>query len=388
MTLTSVLNRITADLDLILDTADRMTPAMNTISTSLVSPILRAKSFPKNVSRNLLSLIVNIAKKSPTLKSWKKDVGDAFNDPRIFLSPHEVMTNGWFPLLHQWSLHDKERMPELLARLAPPSTAGIMFGVGASAARLEADRKTQLNLRRICLLLLASPEDTHVAHLRVIQEKIAELFEASPSSSPSITIKAELFMLCRTLAVSISSLHLAPLWPIVNDKLQGALLSLLPSSSGASEFNNLALLQACKLLDLLLALAPDDFQLHEWLYITDTIDAVYQPPGGNTLALADHIAASLDSNSVEEGLVAAAPSSVPAPGSEKKRTLLSDNMAVDNEDVKAFAREDFTGAVLRPFLNQLSIHAYEGVYSLEVPDLASIRSALLVDITDLNTIVE
>ena len=42
-------------------------------------------------------------------------------------------------------------MPEIISRMAPPSSAGIMFGVGANAARLDADRKTQLNLRRMCL---------------------------------------------------------------------------------------------------------------------------------------------------------------------------------------------------------------------------------------------
>jgi hypothetical protein len=398
LTLVSVLDRITAHLEMILETPERMLPAITSISTSLVAPTFKAKSFPKNVDPKLLSLLVHVAQKAPASKPWKKDVADAFNDPRFLSVPSETFISDWSPVLHQYSLYDKERMPELLARLLPPSTAGLMFGVGASAARLEADRKTQLNLRRLCLLMLASPQDTHVTHLAVIFSKIAELFEASASSSPSITIKSELFMLCRALALSFRSIHLAPLWPIVNDKLQAALNSMLPGSAASADFNNLALLQSCKLLDLLIALSLDDFQPHEWLYITDTTDAVHQPSHWSPVALADHVAAALDANNVNDGNTSAYIETENATnkGNDNensasnggRKALLSDSLVVDNGDIKAWAKEDFTSAVLRPFLNQLSIHAYEDVYGLEAPDVEAMRRGLLGDLLDPNTIVE
>jgi hypothetical protein len=398
MTLVSVLDRITAQLELILETPDRMLPAITSISTSLVAPTFKAKLFPRNVDPKLLSLLVHVAQKAPTTKLWKKDVADAFNDPRFLAVPSDIFVSDWSPVLHQWSLYDKERMPELLARLLPPSTAGLMFGVGASAARLEADRKTQFNLRRLSLLMLASPQDTHVTHLAVIFSKIAELFEASASSSPSITIKSELFMLCRALALSFRSIHLAPLWPIVNDKLQAALNSMLPGSAASADFNNLALLQSCKLLDLLVALSPDDFQPHEWLYITDTTDAVHQPSNRSPVALADHIAAALDANNVNDENTSSYPEILNAANKVNdgdnnasnggKKALLSDSLVVDNGDIKAWAKEDFTSAVLRPFLSQLSIHTYEDVYGLEAPDGEVMRRGLLGDLLDPNTIVE
>jgi len=324
-----------------------------------------------------------MTRKAPTAKPWKKEVGDAFNDTKLLLSSAGIVLHGWFPVLHQWSLYDKERMPELISRLAPPATAGIMFGVGASAARLDADRKTQYNLRRICLLLLASPQDTYVTQLRTLEEKIAELFEANVSSSPSAAIKAELFMLCRALALSVSPLHLSPLWPIINDKTQAALTSLLPSSQHANDFNDLSLLQGAKLLDLLIALSPDEFQLHEWLYITDTIDAVYQPANWTPSALSDQVADMLGSNSAEDENVSPEPLC-----SDKRRPLLGEELPVDKDDIKALPREDFVRGVLKPFLSQLSLHAYEGVYSLEQPDAELLRKNLLSDLLDLGSIVE
>lgn len=388
LTLVPVLNRVTNKLELILETQERMAYAINNVTQSLLAPVFKSKSFPKNISRGALALVVQMTRKAPTAKNWKKEIFDAFNDPRLLTSSPELMTDGWFPVLHQWSLHDKERMPELLSRLTPPSSAGIMFGVGASAARQEADRRTQLNLRRLCTLLLASPEDTYVAHLRPIEEKISELFDASPSSSPSATIKAELFMLCRTLALSVSSVHMSPFWPIINDKLEAALTSLLPSSNNSTDFNNLSILQACKLLDLLVSLSPDEFQLHEWLYITDTIDAVYQPCDFSPVALSDQIAETLGSTSMDESMIAATPTASTGRAKNKRRPLLVEDLVVDKEDIKALPKEEFVRAVIRPFLSQLSMHAYEGVYSMEQADVKVLREGLLVDLLDLGSVVE
>lgn len=382
MTLLPVLIRVAAKIDLILENPERITSTINNITASLIASIFRARSFPQNVGNDVLSLVTNMSRKAPGAKPWKKEIADAFNDPKLLSASPDIMTQGWFPALHQWSLHDKDRgMSELLTRTTPPSSAGIMFGVGASAARLEADRRTQLNLRRICLLLLASPEDTYVAHLRTLEEKLAELFDATTSSSPSAAIKAELFILCRALAVSVSAVHIAPLWPIINSQLQKALQSMLPGNEESDKlagFGNLSLLQGCKLLDVLVGLGLDEFLLHEWLYVTDTVDAVYAPDGWNSGALADLVGQALGDDGREGTLVA----------TTGRLGLLLQELAVDKDDIKALPREEFVRAVLRPFLSQLSISAYEGVYSLDKADVEEIRKELLRDLLDLATIVE
>lgn len=386
--LAAVLTEVTANLEVILETSDRVLNAVNNISSHLISPIVHAKSFPANVNPEILSLFLQVAKRAPSAKQWKKDLTDAFNDPRLLTTKITQMENAWFPLLHHWCLYDKERMPELLSRLSPPSSAGILFGVGASAARLEADRKTQLNVRRICILLLCAPEDSFAIHSRAMEEKLVELFDASASSSPSSSIKAELFMLCRALVLSTSAIHVAPFWPIINDNLQSALLSLLPSGPTNVAPGNLALLQACKLLDLLITLSPEEFQLHEWLYITDTVDAVYQPPSWTPSALSDHVAESLTSDVLEEEASMIPPTPIASDTSGRRRQLIDNSSMTDIEDIKASTREDFAHAIVRPFLSQLSLHAYEGVYSMDSPDVRVCRHSLLEDVLDLRTIVE
>ena len=388
MRLVVVLSRIVENINVILETNDRTASAMNSISVSLIGPLFHAKSFPGNVTSDVLTLLLQMCKKAPLLKPWKKEMLSAFDDARLLTAPVDQMEHDWFPVLHQWCLHDKERMPDLLSRLTAPSSAGIMFGVGATAARLEADRKTQLNLRRICILLLSSPEDTFATDSQTFGEKLVELFDASSSSSPSSAIKAELFMMCRALALSMSAIQLGPMWSILNDNLQAALMSLLPESSKTSSLGNLALLQACKLLDLLIAVSPDEFQLHEWLYISDTIDAVYRQSEWTSSALTDQLAETLASDGIEDGTALITPTPTSNSVSGDRRPLINNDSISDKDDLKAMTRDDFAPAVLRPFFSQLSIHAYEGVYSMESPSLRICRRNLLEDLLDLATIVE
>lgn len=385
--LIAVLAELVADLEAIVETTERIAAVVNNISSSLVAPTMHSKAFPANITRGFLDLLLQLERMAPTAKLWKKEIGEGLNDPKLFSTSVQLMETGWFPLLRQWILRDKDRMPDLLARLTPPSSAGIMFGVGASAARLETDRRTQLNLRRICLLLLACPPDTWAFHLRDFDEKLQELWTATESSSPSSSIKAELFLLCRALVLSLSPIHLSPLWPGINQNLQAALTTLMPGNHSARNFSNLGVLQGCKLLDQLVVLSPEEFQLHEWLYIADSVDAVYQPPGWTSSGLADLVAETLRSDQLPDDDELGAQLSTPHTSNGHRQLLLSES-SFDRRDVKALTRDDFAKLVARPFLSQLSIHAYEGVYSMQPPDIQSCRRDLLHDILDLSTIVD
>nr|POE48643.1 protein dopey [Quercus suber] len=384
-----VLAKVISSLDIIVDSSDRANAIINSISTSLINPMMHAKSFPRNMSPDTLAVVLEMASKAPTAKSWKKDLTDAFNDSKMLGSTLTMMEDGWLPAFKHLFLRDKERFTELLSRMPAPSTAGIMFGVGASAARLEADRKTQLNLRRICIALLSTPEDTFVSNLREIQEKLVELFDAGLASSPSAIIKAELFMLCRALLLSHSTIHLSLFWPIINDKLQSAMMSLLPGSPETSTLTNFSLLQACKLLDQLVALSLDDFQLYQWLYITDTVDAVWRPSEHSSFGLTELVAEALTTPAGSEDNVSPVMFSLPSTSKTgKRRPILIDGLSIDKGDLRALAREDFVRAVIRPFLSQLSMFAYEGVYSMAIPDVDACRRDLLEDVLEQSTLVE
>ena len=382
----SILATIASKLPKILVEQDRVLSAANTISTSVIGPTFKSKSYPENVSKSTLVLLYQLSRLPNTQKSWKKDLGDAFNDSRFFANVVNLVDSDWLPLLKQWTVSDKERMPELLSRFVAPSTAGIVFGVGATSARLESDRKTQLNLRRAATLILATADDNFVVDLPMIQEKIVDLLSATTTSSPSSTTRADIYLLLRALVLKTSAIHLATLWPIINTELQSAISSVVaPDHSIPSEtFNNYSVLQACKLLDTLVCLAPDDFQVHEWLFVTDTIDAVYRPTNMHSIALVDDIAEDLGltahTTTPTNSMLAQTSSSM------SRKPLLGPGGI--NDDGIWERKEELVGKVLRPFFSQLSIFAFESTYSMNVPDWEACRQSLLKDIFNEKSIVK
>ncbi|GJC92055.1 cellular morphogenesis regulator [Colletotrichum higginsianum] len=383
----AILASIVPNLPKILVETDRVLSAAGTISTNVISPAFRAKAFPDTVSKNTLVLLQELSRLPNNQKTWKKDVGDAFNDARFFSSSIELVRSDWLPLLRQWTVSDKERMPELLSRMTPPTTAGIVFGVGATSARLEADRKTQLNLRRTATLVLASSEDAFVAELPTILDKVVELLGATATSSPSSTMRAEIYMVVRALVLKTSAVHLAMMWPVINAELHAAISSVVaPDHSTASDtYNNTSILQACKLLDLLICVAPDDFQLHEWLFVTDTVEAVYRSTSYQPVALVDELAEELGTMGVSSSLGSISAAHL-ATSSSHRRPLLGAGGI--NDEVGIDRKDELVGKILRPFFGQLSIFAFESTYAMAPLDREFCILGLLKDLFDERSVVK
>ncbi|KAH6637763.1 Dopey, N-terminal-domain-containing protein [Boeremia exigua] len=379
----AILTSIVPNLPIVLADTDRVTKIVSDISTSVIGPTFRAKAFPENVSANTLDLLHQLTKVAQGSKLLKKDIYDAFNDSKFFNTPLDLIRDSWLPILSQWTQSDKERVPELLSRLTAPTTAGIMFGVGASSARQEADRKAQTSLRRISLLILASPEDAFTPNIPQILEKIVELLTATPSSSPSSATRADVFVLLRSVVLKTSPIHLAPVWPVVNGELTSSLSSLLPDVSNREQYTSAGIVQACKLLDELVVLDPDDFQLIEWLYLTDTIDAVYKPSVTPALqSLTDEINEVLSQTSSTPLITPAAQDL--SNEDEPLRTLSLDPLirALEEEEgaiVYEMPRTELMDRIIRPFLGNLAMGAFESRYGGGEADWKGIWESVVRD---------
>lgn len=338
---------------------DRVIAASVSISTSLIGPIFRSKSFPQNVFPAFLELVYQLSRLPNNQKAWKKELSDAFLDPRFFNSAPALVKEKWVPLQRQYLLTDRDRMMELLSRITPPTTAGVLFGVGAASARQEADRKTALNLKRIAFLIFAAEQDAFVPKLSELEEKLVELLSATAVSSPSSATRGEVYLVLRAVALRTSPVHLSPLWPLVNSELTAALRALAPDGDPEKTFNDASILQACKLLDTLLVLSPDEFQLHEWLFVTDTIEAVDHPADWNPTALADQVVLDMPGGRSREY----------GGGKGGRKSWFGD------EETKGEDRE-----VIAEFLRGLSIATYEGTYGMERPDLEGVEGVFVGDL--------
>lgn len=388
MDITSLLALIVPRLQAVFPEQERIASTASSISASVISPAIHTKTFPGNMKPSIMELWKQLGKAAGATKIWRKDVADAFNHPRIFSMQHSLARGDWLHIIRQWVLTDRGRVEELLARVTAPTTAGIMFGVGASAARLDADKKTQLNLRRVAVVLLAMEPDYVVPYMPTVLDKLNEMLSATVSSSPSSSTRADVYMLLQAVVLRTSPLHQAPMWPLVHMELQKVLTSVLSRSAVYDMYNGLALLQACKLLDLLVILAPEDFQMHEWIFITDTIDSVYHPDQWDPVALVDEITEDMGSSApVQSPNALNQDTALETTLSENRnggfRTLLLDV----KDNASKMGKDEIVAKILRPFFAQLSIHAYEATYSMEPADAGPCEEALLQDIFDDATIV-
>lgn len=360
----AILTSIIPELRKVLVEQDRVIAASVTISTSVIGPTFRSKAFPQNISPGILDLLYQLTRLQNNQKAWKKELSDAFLDPKFFSSPSSMVKSNWVPLVRQYIINDRERMADLLGRITPPTTAGVLFGVGATSARQEADKKTQLNLRRIAFLVFGAEKDTFVVNLKELEEKLVELLSATAVTSPSSATRGEVYLVIRALALRTSPVHLSSFWPLINTELQSALSALFPDEDNYT-YTDSTILQACKLLDTLLVISPDEFQLHEWLFVTDTIEAVYRPNGWVPTALVDQVAMELPSSSSQSGAMV----------EDRRRPWLA------GEKIRELERSggDIKAEILRPFFSNLSIFVYEGTYGMKPPDLEACEDALMRD---------
>lgn len=349
----------------VLTDSDRFASVLTGIGTNITGPLLRSKTFPHNNLLEALLLLQIMSKPASSNKGWRKDVLEAFMDTRFFASPLTIVRPGWLPLLRQLILIDKTLLPTNLSQLTVPTTAGIMFGVGATAARAEADKRSQAILRRTTLLFIAAETDAFAGNVGQIHLKVEQLLLATRDSSPSSAIRSEIYMLLRGLIMTTSPIHLALLWPTIDADLRGVFLSLTDKEQ-ATKYSPVARLQAAKLLDLLLLLRPDEFQVHEWLFVTDTVDAIYPPADFMPVSLSDMVARTV--SEVDE---------YPLPTTVARRLRKPWLCSEMSREVPV---EDIDAMLLHSFFRQLSIHAFEDIYSLASADKEACVDDLMADL--------
>jgi hypothetical protein len=349
----------------VLKDSDRFVTVLTGIATNFTSPLLKSKNFPQSISFDVLKLLQIMSKPASSNKGWRKDVFDAFNDTRFFSSPISIVRPGWLPLIRQLLVTDKMVLPNILFQLVAPTTAGIMFGVGATAARAEADKRTQTVLRRTALIFVAAEPDTFAGNVSQVHTKIEQLLLATKESSPSSVIRGDIFSLLRAIILTTSPIHLALLWPTIDAELREE-FSYLTEINGAPKNTASTRLQAAKLLDLLLLLKPDEFQLHEWLFVTDTVDAIYPPANFVASSLSDVVARNF---SREEDYP------LPTTFARKlRKPWLCSDMS------REVATDETDAMLLQPFFRQLSIHAFEDIYSLSIVDREGCIDDLIADL--------
>ncbi|KAK9372385.1 Dopey, N-terminal-domain-containing protein [Lipomyces chichibuensis] len=351
------LARVVPSLQKVLLESDRVLAACITLGTSIITPALKSKSFPSSANAAVLEVVYQVTKIPSTEKAWKASVTDAYYDGKFF-TVSESLRPKWRDILRQWLKNDKERMPDLISRVSSHSSnTNALFGWSDQESIMR-----RLNLRRVAFAYMCGDKDQFIMNLKETLDKLSELV----SSSVCESIRSDVFLCLRAIILRTSPVHLPPFWTFIYTELQDVFSELTNSDPNNLRPENLqGVFAGCKLLDTILVLGSEEFQLHHWLFIKDTLEAAFPKAEASPLPLIDRLSLLLG---------------VP----------MSTAMAVDISTVslteRAIRRPMLVGqklnniAELKTFFSHLSIASFERVYTLGVADVNTLEDEIYADL--------
>ncbi|KAJ1596438.1 hypothetical protein NDA11_000447 [Ustilago hordei] len=335
----------------------------------IVAPATRTRSATLEVESSVLAMLSELVRMPGSVKAWRSTVADLFNDARFF-SIRLDQAERLKPIMLALMSQDKERLMDLLARVSASAAAANIF------ANRELEMLSRaLNLRRLSFTLFSSEQDGFLTQLPLIQEKLVDLLRSQVSE----VLHAEVYLCLRVVLVRFSARNLTSFWPVLMTELMRLYdtVAAEPDSMVGSADGRGLLLSTLKLLDLLVLLQPEDFQINEWLFITDTIDAVYPSDDFQPETLLDGLSATLQKESSkhshqhQQQQQQQQHGQASEPGKIGKRRLQLGRM-----------RTIESVGELVPFLNSVSQNAFESNYGDQEVDLDDVDACLLADMFD------
>ncbi|THV06503.1 hypothetical protein K435DRAFT_960479 [Dendrothele bispora CBS 962.96] len=342
---------------------DKVTSACTNVVYYIVSPSLKGKSRPLEVDPVVVTIVQEMAKIPSSFKAWRSPISDLLNDNRLFSSSPDT-AEVWKPIFKTLFDNDKTAFPELLSKISTAPSANIFTN-----REYEMLLRSQ-NLRRLSFVLLAGDKNHFLTQLPSIQEKLVDVLR----NVTAPIVQSEVYLCIRVLLCRLSPHNLTSFWPVVLTELYRVFEQTMISVPSDGSEDLPLVLAACKCLDLLLTLQTEEFQIHQWMFITDTVDAIYRPDGWSPEAMMDQLAEIVGNmpraESHTNGQLAPAFSVL---GNQRpmRRPLLGSMRQIDS------MRD------LIPFFSGISISSYESIYaSAGNVDWDTVEKGLMEDMFD------
>ncbi|KAH9920216.1 Dopey, N-terminal-domain-containing protein [Epithele typhae] len=362
--------------------SDKVLAACNQIVYNIVTPALKGKARPLDIEDDIIAIIREMTKINIAVKAWRPPVFDSLSDNRCFNSTADA-GQAWMPMMKSFFDTDKTALPELLGKITTVSSANIFTN------REYEMLLRSLNLRRLSYVILSAEKNHFLAQLPAIQEKLVDTLRNV--SAP--IVQSEVFLCVRVLLCRLSPHNLSSFWPVILAELYRIYDQIMQSIPGDGSEELSVILSACKLLDLLLVLQTEEFQVHQWIFITDTVDAVHRPEAWFPEALLDRLAEVVGALPVSEVRAHPLPAICLPPnaldsqgGSSASGTHLPTPAGLHTHmrcPLLASVRQIDSVRDLVPFFSSASIASYESVYySSGVIDWPAVERGLLDDLFD------
>ncbi|KAM0754971.1 hypothetical protein T439DRAFT_284317 [Meredithblackwellia eburnea MCA 4105] len=333
-------HRVLADFRRFLIDGDKTVTVCTNMVYYIVTPAFKTRSKAFDIDPSVFDLLTEMAKNPATLKAWKTQVSDVFSDNRFF-NATPACHEKWKPLVQALMASDKERLVELTGTISTVSSANIFTN-----RELESLSRA-LSLRRLTYTIFTGDKNRFLTQLPIIQEKLVDLLRSSVGDM----VHAEVYLCLRVLFCRMGTHHLAGLWPVILTELLRLFESLVDQKVPDGSDLLQLVLSACKFLDLTLVLQTEEFQIHEWMFVTDTVDAVYPPEAWIPQAIMDRLG---------EIIGGSATSVVPTADPAISQWASS---RVHPRKPLLIAKRIDSITDLEPFFSSISLSAYEAVYN-------------------------
>ncbi|KAI0271467.1 Dopey, N-terminal-domain-containing protein [Gloeopeniophorella convolvens] len=326
---------------------DRVLTVCTNVMYYIVSPALKSKSRPLDFDPAISIVLREMSRISIAIKAWRGAISDLLNDARFFSCSVEAGTS-FRSIAQSWIDADKSAFPDFLGKVTTAPSTNIFTN------REAENHLRAMNMRRMSYILLCGEKNQFLTSLPSIQEKLVDTLK----NSSAAVVQAEVYLCVRVLLCRLGQHNLDSFWPVILSEmyrlLEQTIIELPPDGSEALSL----ILSVCKFIDLLLVLQTEEFQMHQWVFITDTIDAVYRPDETAPEAMLDHLAevagrVPLPQERVQNPLTAVFnfPSATASNPRMLRRPMLNHLRQVDS------VRD------LVPFFSSVSVATYESNYS-------------------------
>jgi len=213
-----------------------------------------------------LDLIIEMMKLSYTHRCYRKEIWEMFYNAKFFKMNLKI-SQRWKKIMNTIMQSENEKFGDLMSRITLGSPTNIFI------SREQELINRALMLRRLGYIIFAGENDQYLKQLPIIQEKIVELLKESNNLT-----NIEVYLFLRVLLRRISTKHLANFWPVIFTELFNLFdkyidISLTENKQYTNEELKL-LLSSLKFLELLIVLAPQEFQLHQWIFVSETCETI------------------------------------------------------------------------------------------------------------------
>lgn len=374
------LKEIIPFLKVIINDNDKLLTSLTNIVSGLSGYVFRSGAINFTLIPDYVIDVLVILSKNDVcreMKPWKSFCQDVLNDTGFFefgAGAHEK----WNIIMKNWILNDESRINDMANnKLILPNSVNnsgtLLFNWNDGADILNGNIPV---IQRLIYLLLINEKDSFISVIGTLISKLDVLYTALRQVTNYCQVQSWIMILLRCIVLKFSDNHIIDLWTLINksmfflftetyEQLSEEQQEIETKSEQATKddaiFDSI-FLQTCKLLDVLVVLDNEEFQLSEWVFISDSIDGIFKSTNdSDDIGIIEKIS-KYHTNYNNEKVIINDTEYV------KKVPILKGVTKLDNfMDLKRFFR-------------MLKIRKYENDYDMKAVDFEKISGDLLEDL--------